>query len=415
MRILHAPKNIANQAWYVTRALRRLGHEAEVWEYGESPFGFPTDRTIDSTGRDPKVLWDTFMEALPRFDVLHFHFAQSLFPNQWGGMPPLWDLPIYRILGKRVFFTFHGTDCRIRRIHEQVNPWSYYRHSDIPADDDRTEKTIQTIRTYANRMFVVSAAYLSFVPEAEVVPRLIDLQEWPELAPRVRDRPLVVHAPSRRGTKGTDLILRGLEELQAEGVPFDLKLLDTVPHAEVKAALASADVAIDNVLTGDYEIVSLEAMASSAVAVANLSESVRSAFPDAPVYDVDPGTFVPRMRELLRDATLRRDLAERGRDFVARRHDAPIVAEQLLAYYTAKPAPVPVRAFPDWISLADRRTIERLEAQLAQAEQEIARLGGHPRKPASAGRRLRDRIPEPLRRRLRAARRRVRQALGRGR
>jgi len=404
MRILHAPKNIANQAWYATRALRRLGHEAEVWEYGASPFGFPTDRTIDSTSRDPQVLWNTFMEALPRFDVLHFHFAQSLFPNHWGGMPPLWDLPIYRILGKKVFFTFHGTDCRIRRIHEQVNPWSYYRHSDVPADDDRTEKTIQVIRTYANRMFVVSADYLSFVPEAEVVPRIIDLDEWPELAPRRRLRPLIVHAPSRRGTKGTDLILAGLEQLKADGVAFDLRLLDKVPHSEVRAALAEADIAIDNVLTGDYEMVSLEAMASGAVAVANLAEPVQRAFPDAPVHSVNPDTFVPRMRDLLRDVSLRASLAERGRDFVARHHDAPVVARQLLRHYEERPTAVPIRTFPDWINLADRRSIERLEGQLAVAEQELARAGARRSMPA-AGRGLRDRLPAPLRRALRPMKR----------
>ena len=140
------------------RALRRLGYEAEVWEYGDNPFGYEVDRTIplDTEARDPSVFWQTFQEAIERFDVFHFHFARTFFPNDWGGLPPFWDLPIYRILGKKVYFTFHGTDIRIRRIHEQVNPWSHYRTSDIASDDDRTEKVIEVCRAYADELFVVS-------------------------------------------------------------------------------------------------------------------------------------------------------------------------------------------------------------------------------------------------------------------
>src|SRR4029453_12289529 len=100
-------------------------------------------------------------------------------------------------------------------------------------------------------MFVVSVDYLPFVPEAEVLPRVIDLAEWPEQAPDQRETPVVLHVPSRRGTKGTDLILEGLRQLESEGVPFELRLLEGVPHDEARRAVAAADVVVDNVLTGD--------------------------------------------------------------------------------------------------------------------------------------------------------------------
>jgi hypothetical protein len=228
MRILHAPRNIANQAWYVAAAMRRMGHQAEVWELGENGFGFPVDRTIPVVAHDSQLNWAAFLEALDRFDVFHFHFGRSLFPNQVGGLPPLWDLPVYRALGKRVFFTFHGSDCRIRSVHEEINPWSFYRYSDVPADDDRTRKTIEIIRTYADRMFVVSADYLPFVPEATVMPRVIDLQDWPEQAPDQRSIPQIVHVPSMRGTKGTSFILDGLAELERVGILFYMRVVEGV-------------------------------------------------------------------------------------------------------------------------------------------------------------------------------------------
>ena len=140
MRILHAPSNIANQAWYAAKGLRQLGHEAEVWEYDTNRFGFPVDRAIDTSAHDTKMVLDLLNEAVDRFDVFHFHFARTLIPS-WVPMPFLWDLPLLRMLGKKIFMTFHGIDCTIRRVHEEYNPFSFFRYSDLDADDDFSLKT----------------------------------------------------------------------------------------------------------------------------------------------------------------------------------------------------------------------------------------------------------------------------------
>jgi glycosyltransferase involved in cell wall biosynthesis len=415
MRILHAARNIANQPGYVVAALKRMGHEAEVWDYDENPFGFPADRSIDIRSGDPAIWWRTFLDAIERFDVFHFHFARSLFPDSWGGVPPLWDLPIYRILGKKVFATFHGSDIRIRRIHLDVNPYSYYRTSDIRSDDDRTTKVTEVFRTYADAMFIVSPDYLHFVPDAVVMPRVIDLAEWPDQAPEQRDVPRILHVPSRRGTKGTDVVVEGIERLRADGVAFEFDFLEGVPHEEAKRAIRAADIVIDNVITGDYELVSMEAMASSRVAVAHIGDQSRAAFPDAPVYPVDPPSFVERMRTLIADVELRRSLAARGREHVATVHDAPVIAARLLEYYERPSRPVPVRAFPDWLSLEGSRKIERLERELGAArvrEFDLRRRLGLPVE-APDDRTMKDRLPMPLRLALRRARARLTQRLRR--
>jgi glycosyltransferase involved in cell wall biosynthesis len=406
MRILHAARNPANQAGSVVSALRRLGHDAELWDYEPNVFAYPADRRIDLGSGDPAVLWRTFLEAIERFDVFHFHFGRTLFPDSRGGLPPLWDLPIYRILGKKVFATWHGSDCRIRRIHLEVNPWSYYRTSDIPADDDRTEKVIEVFRTYADRSFVVSPDYLHFIPDAVVMPRVIDLAEWPDQPPHQDEVPRIVHLPSRRGTKGTERVLAAVQALRSEGVGFEFALVEGVAHDAARRAIQAADIVIDNVITGDYETVSLEAMACSRVAVANIQAESARTFPDAPVYPVDPDDLAERLRTLIGDVELRRSLAARGRDYVRQVHDAPLIAGRLLEYYGQPSRPVQTRTFPDWMSLESARTIERLERQLAQArhgEMDLRRRLGLPIEPAD-DRTWKDRLPMPLRLYLRRAR-----------
>ena len=415
MRILHAARNPADQAGVVVRALRKLGHEAEVWVYDENPYRYAVDRQIDIRSGDPAIFWRTFEEAIERFDIIHFHFGRSLFPDDWGGVPPLWDLPIYRILGKKVFATWHGSDCRQMRIHLEKNPWSYFKYSDLRPDDNRTAKVVEVFRTYADRQFVTAPDYLDYVPDAEVLGRVIDLEEWPEQAPEQREVPLLLHVPSRRGTKGTELLLPAIERLKAEGLAFEFQLLEGVPHAEARRAIQAADVVIDNLITGDYELVSIEAMASSRVAVANIQAASAQAFPDAPVYSVDPDSVADRLRTLIGDADLRRSLAARGRAHVAATHDAAVAAVKLVDAYRAPSRPVARQSFPDWVSLAPARRVEQVERLLAEARQRELdyrrRLGLPVVAPDDRG--LKDRLPMPVRLLLRRWRARLTQAIRR--
>ena len=373
MRILHAPQNYADQAASVVRALRAMGHDAEYWEYGTSRFGFEADRRIDVSDADPSILWQTFLEAKDRFDVFHFHFANSFFPYPWAVVPPYWDLPVLRMLGKKVFFTFHGSDCRMKKIAEEWNPYASEFFADATPDDDRMQKSINVIKTYSNKMFAVSAELLRYVPDAQAIPRAIDLSLWPEQKVDQRRRPLVVHLPSRRSYKGTPRILSGLESLQREGVAFDFELREDLSHDEARALFQRADVVIDNILMGDFGVTSIEAMASAAVPVAYLEPRVRQGNKGVPVYEVEPESFVPRIRALIEDASLRSDLAARGRPYVEGHFDASIVAGEYLSLYEQDFPPLTPRIFPDWMGFGDARRLEALTERVAELRSEIAR------------------------------------------
>ena len=376
MRILHAPRNISNQPTYMARALRDLGHESEVWIFGESRFAFPCDRTIDVSESNQREVWRHFMDAIERFDVFHFHFGQSFFPHGWAGMPPLWDVPVLRMLGKKVFVSYWGSDARRRKVLETINPWGHLFLADNQPNDDRIEKSIHVWRTYANRMFVHSTELLPHVAGSVVVERSFDLQEWPQTKPADRKCPVLLHVPSKRATKGTDLIVEGIDRLKAGGLKFEFRLLENMSHAEVKGAIRDADVLIDQLLVGDFGIISVEAMASSRVSVAYLLDDVMQAYPDLPVYDVKPDAFVDRMRELIRDRKLRQRLAQAGRPFVKKHFSASTIARHLIGFYEQEPCPVAVRAFPDWFAFGDQRKIEHLDGRIATVEQQRDSLLG---------------------------------------
>jgi len=106
MRVLHAPNNIAGLSNILANAERDLGIESFSYSIHRSPFHYHTDIEIDEkSNRILHVVFNAIMLGL-KFDVFLFYFGESLLG------PYLWDVPILKKLGKKIFFYFHGCDLR---------------------------------------------------------------------------------------------------------------------------------------------------------------------------------------------------------------------------------------------------------------------------------------------------------------
>ena len=79
------------------------------------------------------------------------------------------------------------------------------------------------------------------------------------------------------------------------------------------------------------------------------------------------------MRGLVGALDRRRELAARGRPYVARIHDAPVIANKLLGYYQADYPALASGTLPDWFSLEGKREIEKLHSRIFRLEQELVR------------------------------------------
>ena len=75
------------------------------------------------------------------------------------------------------------------------------------------------------------------------------------------DQPLrVFHAPNHKNIKGTQHLLKAIDELKNEGQPVDLILMQGKPNSEVLQEIAKADVIADQLIIGWYAMFALEAM-----------------------------------------------------------------------------------------------------------------------------------------------------------
>lgn len=390
VRVLHV-HSIANQPTAICNGLRALGHHSEVWEYSQTQAEkFPPDRFIGDDDPNIVEVWDAFEEARRSFDVFHFHGNRSFIWRDFPGLPSFWDLPLLKALGKKVFFTFHGSDIRLKSMDTELYEWSYYKFADVPCDEDGIKRRRDLIQSYADGTFVCSLLDLPFTPHSVWHPLAIDLSEWPVVGPIRERKPRVLHPWKDNPAKGTSFIRDGLAQLEAEGVQFDVVYLDRMSHIDAKKELAQADVVVDKVVAGTYGVVSLEAMACGKPTVAQLEAPVTERLPDLPVQNCNPTTFAEMMRRLLADPELRADLGRRGRAFVERHHDHLTVATWLLSRYEQSPRVVRA-TLPDWFT---RRQVDSLEEELEQTRGRLAKRDDVVRKRGETIAKQRERVTD---------------------
>ena len=306
LRVTHAPVNMAGIAYKNVEALKRRGVDARLVVFRPQPFR-PTEydwnlNRADGFLRAQLTQWRALARLLPRTDVFHFYFGLTLVPRKL-------QFPILRLLRKRSVFHFVGSDIR-GKTPEQL---AYTR-----AADARVVGSYDAIR---------------WVPDAEVIPPGIDLRHYTPSPGRGRERPLVVHAPSRKASKGTEFVEAACAEL-----PVDLDVVHGLPHEEALERYRRADIVVDQLNAGWYGIFAIEAMALGKPVVTFLhDEAVRrtqEAFGvEVPIVNATKETLVDALRPLVEDAGERQRRGEASRAYVEAVHDDEQIADRLLALY----------------------------------------------------------------------------------
>lgn len=373
LRVLYAPRDIAGQPGTWARGIRALGVEAEVWSFGEPAFGLVPDRVWDADRllADPAYRWDVLDRAVRGFDVFHFQYGRSLLNAHEPLLPALWDLPLLRSLGKKVFMHWHGSDVRLRSVHMAREPDSYLK--DAVVDEPRIHALVEIARRHCDRMFVSTPGLLDYVPDAELVPLAIDAAAWATDRGPEPEVPVVVHLPSKRATKGSHLVDAALRPLHDAGI-VEYRPLSGLTHSQVKDAFRRADLVVDSLTIGDHGMVAVEAMACGAIALGHVHERNRARVPGCPVVEATGADLGDVVRGLAADPDRRARLRGESAAWAAKRHDAARVSGQLLDAYLAPPVKV-VGDRPDWAVVEGRGRLVALDAEVSRLRQALGRHG----------------------------------------
>ncbi|MFD2766179.1 glycosyltransferase [Micromonospora eburnea] len=325
VRLGLGPANYAGQAAAFAKAICRENPDVSaevVMRKGPNTFVFPADVYIDIARLRR---FDVQMEQLQRVIGRYSHMIVDAFLPVFGhlnGDSIQADLPALRRAQIKVALLAHGSDIRHPGRHLERHEYSLFRDAPDGILD------VLTVRAERNRriadeaglpLFVTTPDLLEDLPTATWAPLVVDVQAWASDHPVMqRPRPVVLHAPSARWTKGTDRILPVLNEMHDQGT-IELKLAERLDWAELQELVKTADIVLDQFATGAYGTFAVEAMAAGRPVVAFLNEEMHLKFgARPPIVNATPGTLRKAIESLLDD---RENAARIGAESVAYARD----------------------------------------------------------------------------------------------
>jgi len=298
--------NTAGVPWQNVQALRRRGVDARLLVFERYKLHPEADVDLGLVGRGFAARqlhqWQAFARLLPRTDVFHFYFGLTLVPKSL-------QFPLLRAARKRSVYHFLGSDIRGKS----------------PAELAYAQR--------AGARIVGSYDAARWVPDADVVPPGIDLRDFEPAPPSERARPLVVHAPSSRGRKGTEDVIAACAQL-----PVDLEIVEGLHHDEARERYRAADIVVDQLNAGWYGLFAIEAMALGKPVLTFLHDEAVTRTEEAfgvrvPIVSVTRETLADRLAALVESPEVRAETGVASRAYVEAVHDLDVVAQCLIDLY----------------------------------------------------------------------------------
>lgn len=366
MRVLHAPVNVGNQPWSLSRAERTLGFDSDVVENYGTWIGYPADRTLSKYAQNNlfsrlnRILFS--LSAPFKYDAIHYYFGRSLMLWDDDGRALgrsaledafcLTDVRLAKRLGRRVIMTLQGCDVRQAGVSNRRNAVTMCRvggcsayETCLSSIDASRQAMISVLLPLMDRVFFLNPELGYVVPKGEFLPYAnVDVMNETVTPPNPGRRPRILHAPSNSAIKGTGLLMAALERLKSR-FDFEIILVENIPHAEAVELYRSADLAIDQLLAGWYGGFAVELMAMGKPVAAYIREEDRGFVPNSmwgemPILRIDERTLDDDLARILAQPDRLADIGAQSRAYVERWHDPLKVARALAAIYENVSAPL---------------------------------------------------------------------------
>jgi hypothetical protein len=355
VRVLHAPLDIGGQVSTLCRAERDMGLDSHILLSRPDPRSpevvgsvlpagfvdgaFPT--RLGWLQRRRLVDW-----IIDEFDVVHFNFGRSILDYPYLPGFELRDLERLKTAGKRIVFTYQGCDARDKWDHLGPVGQSACPSCEVPWCGVKSlvrRGRLRTVRSIADRIFVLNPDLARRLPEAEFLPYAIGepkpiRSEVPVQADSSETLTLV-HAPTDRAIKGTRYVIEAVERLNGAGYRIRLDLVEGVTRREVYARIAAADIVVDQLLIGWYGGFAVESLWLGVPTVARINHAAAESLVDydllaeLPVIHAKPDTLAEVLATLADDPNRRAEIGKRGRSFAKRWHDPGRVANRVIQAY----------------------------------------------------------------------------------
>lgn len=366
MRVIHLPTSTGGNPQGVSRHLQELGVQSETWVMNRNLYDYPVDKVL--TDPDDSLLVREVKRLLglryvAQCDVVFYNYGTSLFQpfpvvkgtpkgffqklkyfvySVYLRTTPRLEQLLVRAFRRRVFLMYQGDDARqgdfcksnFRITFADKVGDQYYTFQ----TDEAKRKRIRYFEKYAERIYALNPDLLHVLPgRAEFLPYShINLSDWSPSYPTLEQRPLRIgHAPSHRGVKGTDLVLKAIDELKRLGFRFEFTLVEGVRNQALKESLQQQDVIVDQLYAGWYGGLAVEAMALGKPVIAYIRSEDLCFIPEGmrlqiPILQTEPASIFDTLKHVLQMPRLQLiELAKASRKYVETWHDPYAIAARI--------------------------------------------------------------------------------------
>ena len=354
LRVFHGLSGGANQPFTITRGLRKIGFKVADNAHLSpgNKMGYGRDfELIDS--KNIRNVFFYLTRLSKKYDLFHYHF-RSLYRVSNVGFPTGLDILLLKATGKIVIMSFRGSEVRLHSKFKEVNKYNYVDENpnNLTTKFPESEQTrfIDFCTATCDEIIVSDPEMLTYVPNAKIVPRAIDLslyskeslfnftseKEWHE------EGPLIVHIPSREAVKGSKYIEKAVQDLKNEGIKFRFKFIKDVSHEEVITLYSEADIVIDQLRIGWYGVASVEAMSLGRCTIAYIREDIQNYLSEFnyPIVSANPDSIKDVLLDLINDRDRVVAQGAIARDFVENYHcQEKVVAKYKSIYESVYKSP----------------------------------------------------------------------------
>lgn len=353
LRVLHLPVNIRWVLDAIVKGQNELGIETKRWYISKMGVDNVIPKEIHLVRpRKPEKRFGDYpryiIHLITHFgslfwhliwaDVVHWQFCNRAWLDH-GRFKDI-DFKMIKALDKTFVSHFHGTDFRNNDFWMQFNPW-WYESADEETMAKYNELAERTQNNFgeAGAHFAMSYGIFTsvkkkYLKSSSILDRSVDVTSIP---PRdsyeIRDKVVITHAPSNPQKKGTEHVKRIVAEIM-EIRDVEFRLIVDMTRDEVLEALRGADIAIDQIISGNYGIFSVEAMASGAAVVSDIADCLMQSYPEGmPVVSANPDNLKEVLLELIDNPEKRIEIAKRGREYAYRVHSIEETIPEVLRVY----------------------------------------------------------------------------------
>lgn len=247
---------------------RKKGLKADVVQTSPHNLDYGADYSILITGFNLTSMINCIklFHLATKYDILFYHKKPlDKFKS--------FEMLLFKyIMRKKIIIQYHGSDIRGKKqplLHK------------IVSDD-----------------FLVSTPdLLKYVPKAMLLPTQIHIDDIDYIEYKLHKPIKILHAATNRKIKGTDHIIKVVNNLKEEGFSIDFEFVENTPHKVLIKKIKESDIIIDQILIGCYGTLSVESLAAGKPVISYVRPEL---YPyDIPHIIADKKTLEEVLREWL--------------------------------------------------------------------------------------------------------------------